>query len=145
MISGFKGEYKWLSNMHPCIIQWNGMIFNCTESAYQSSKTLNPEIAKKFQSLNGYESKKYSYKITKRKDWDNIKFSIMSQLTLQKYMNHLDLREKLLNTGNMYIEETNTRNDTYWGVYNEIGENRLGIILMLTRQWLKSLNKYENK
>lgn len=47
------------------------------------------------------------------------------------------MRSKLLETGEAYLEETNYWKDTFWGVYNGTGENRLGRLLMLVRDELR--------
>lgn len=133
----FRNEYYFLSNMYPCIIQWQGMVFNSTEAAYQASKCSNLIEAKKFQTLTGLESKKHSKVIKIRKNWQDIKYNVMAQLVFQKFLIHLDLREKLLNTPD-YIEETNSWKDVYWGVCDGIGENNLGKILMNTKKYFNS-------
>ena len=48
-----------------------------------------------------------------------------------------DLQEKLLATGDAYLEEGNYWNDTTWGVCNGVGENRLGKILMQVRDEIR--------
>lgn len=138
-IGGFKEEYAWLSNMHTCIIQWQAMYFNSTESAYQASKCLSLSKAKQYQELSGLEAKRHSKTLPVRKDWDKIKINVMSQLIFQKFLIHLDLRQKLLDTGDKYLEETNNWNDTFWGVCDGKGENNLGKILMATRAYFINL------
>ena len=66
--------------------------------------------------------------------WGSAKKKIMYLLLLDKFSrNHRELREKLKATGDAYLEETNTWNDTYWGVCNGVGENNLGKLLMKVR------------
>ena len=48
-----------------------------------------------------------------------------------------ELAEKLLATGEAELIEGNSWGDTTWGVYKDIGENRLGKLLMQVRQELK--------
>ena len=45
---------------------------------------------------------------------------------------------RLLETGDVYLEETNTWGDVFWGVCNGKGENMLGQVLMLIRDELKA-------
>jgi len=137
-IGGFKEEYHWLSNMEPCIIQWQGMYFTSVESAYQASKCTSLSKAKQFQELTGLEAKRHSATITTRKNWKNEKINVMTQLVFQKFLLNLSLRELLLETGTKYLEETNNWKDTFWGVYNGVGENNLGKILMSTREYFKN-------
>ena len=44
----------------------------------------------------------------------------------------------LLDTGDKFIEETNWWKDQFWGVYNGVGENNLGKILMRIREEIKN-------
>ena len=46
------------------------------------------------------------------------------------------MMEKLILTGDSYLEEGNTWNDRYWGVCNGVGKNKLGEILMQVRKRL---------
>jgi len=138
-VKGFFGEYRWLSNYHSCGILHKGLGFNSTEAAYQASKTNNIEVAKTYQNMTAAESKNASKLLTPPKNWHDVKFNVMAQLTFQKYLIHPELKQLLLDTGDKYLEETNHWNDTYWGVCNGIGENQLGKILMATRAYLKHL------
>ena len=55
-----------------------------------------------------------------------------------KFYRNLDIREKLLATGDKYLEEKNFWNDVFWGVdYKKGGENKLGKILMKVRECLR--------
>lgn len=57
----FKDEYDFLSNFYPCPVVYQGIIFHCSEAAYQSSKC--PERREDFRFLNGAESKKLGKKV----------------------------------------------------------------------------------
>lgn len=114
------------------------------EAAYQASKCNSLKEAKTFCTMTGKEAKKASKNIEVKKNWDYIKYDIMSQLVFQKFLNDLKLREKLVDTWPKYLEETNTWKDTYWGVYNEKGTNNLGKILMSVRSYFKELQYNEN-
>ncbi len=70
--------------------------------------------------------RKYQYV---RPDWDNDKMRLMAELLLQKFRDP-QLSTRLLETGNRYLVEGNTWNDTLWGVSNGRGRNLLGFMLM---------------
>jgi hypothetical protein len=53
---------------------------------------------------------------------------------MKKRFQNAALNTLLQETQNKYLEETNHWNDTFWGVCNGIGENRLGKILMEIRK-----------
>ena len=60
----------------------------------------------------------------------------MEKCVRYKFAHHPELKEKLLATGDAYLEEGNTWGDRIWGVYQGQGENRLGKILMKIRKEL---------
>ena len=138
MIKGFKGKYRWLSNFPDCEVIQDGWHWRSPEYAYQAAKTLNP-CAKLLIALakTPGEAKKLGRKLEVREDWEDVKLRIMEDLQRQKY-NQEPWRTKLLETGDAYIEETNTWNDTFWGVCNGVGENHLGKIIMKIRDEMKA-------
>lgn len=129
-IKGFFGEYRWLSNFELCDIIYRGEKFTSSEAAFQAAKCKYSEDFKKFTNLSPSESKKLGRSIDLIDNWDNIKESIMKEILLYKFTHNENLREKLIQTGNKFLEETNWWNDTYWGVCKGKGQNRLGKILM---------------
>lgn len=133
-IKGFRGEYSFLSNMHRVLIEYDGRTYPSSENAYQAMK-VDDQFRDLFTQITPYESKdkwkcfkpKYS-----AKKWDSLKFTFMSEILRIKFSDP-ELRQLLINTGDRYIEETNTWGDIFWGVCNEVGENNLGLILMEIR------------
>ena len=73
-----------------------------------------------------------------RKDWELVKDDVMRKVVLAKVMQHADMREMLLSTGNAVIIE-HTTNDNYWadGGGKGKGENKLGQLLMQVREELR--------
>lgn len=136
-IDCFRGEYFWLSNTYESPLHVpGGLSFRSAEHAYQWCKTDNdwwqdrirnaehPLIAKKIAN---------HPKCPILPNWDDIKVRVMERVVYYKF-NDPVLREKLLDTGDAYIEEGNTWGDTFWGVCKGVGENNLGKILMKTRE-----------
>ena len=68
---------------------------------------------------------------------EEVKDQIMYEIVLNKFSQNEELREKLIATGDEYLAEGNTWHDTYWGVCNGKGKNKLGKILMQVREELK--------
>ncbi len=132
-IGGFVGEYRWLSNFFPCRIEWDGRVYGSTEAAYHSGKypaaerdvftTLDPDSAKKLAHAKPYDTAA----------WEARKLRTMREVTWAKFSQHPELAEKLLATGDRYLEETNWWGDKIWGVYHGEGQNFFGKILMETR------------
>ena len=72
-----------------------------------------------------------------RKDWESVQDSIMHEAVLAKFIQHADLCEVLLATGDVRIVE-HTENDAYWGDGGDgRGKNRLGQILMRVRDEIR--------
>ncbi len=136
-IKGFRGGYRWLSNFWPATVTLDGITYPTTEHAYQAAKTLDPEIRQQIAALDKPgKTKRFARKIQIRPDWDNVKLAVMEDLIRQKF-NIPELREKLLATGDAYIEETNTWGDRFYGVSGGVGLNHLGKIIMKVRDELQ--------
>ena len=136
-ITSFKGEYAFLSNFYPCKICLdvfqNSYIFQNSEAAFQAFKCNYPDDMEQFADMNGQQAKRVGRKVKLRSDWEYIKDSIMEYVVFTKFYQNKDLCDKLLATGNRELIEGNTWNDTYWGVCNGKGQNKLGKILMKVR------------
>lgn len=55
----------------------------------------------------------------------------------EKFLQNPELRNRLIDTGNKILIEGNTWGDTYWGMCNGNGLNKLGEILMIVREKMK--------
>ncbi len=75
-----------------------------------------------------------------RADWDEVRIEVMIDLLIQKF-SIPELRDKLLETKDLYLMEGNTWEDTLWGVCNNKGKNMLGRTLMNLREKIKSQSK----
>lgn len=136
-IKGFFYEYRFLSNMELCYINYNGIIYNSSENAYQAQKTFDLKERLIISKLKPNKSKIYCKKFNERLDWNIIKKDIMNEILILKF-NNIRLKLQLLATGNKYLEETNYWKDSYFGVYNNVGLNVLGEILMDIRKKLNN-------
>lgn len=135
-VRGFFDEYRYLSNFQPSEVILDGITYPTVENAYQAAKTLDLEERKSFVLFTPVEAKKAGTKVKLREDWELVKDSIMEELVRQKFL-QTNLRDKLLTTEDLYLEETNWWKDTYWGVCNGVGKNVLGQILMKVRDSLR--------
>lgn len=140
-IYGFTGNHRFLSNFAPAQVVYDGSSYPTTEHAYQAAKTLVASERRHMRNLRTPgEAKRYGRQVTMRSDWEKVKLSVMEDLVRQKFTRHESLKKALLNTGDMYLEETNAWGDTFWGVSKGKGENHLGKILMKIRQELQKPN-----
>jgi len=73
-----------------------------------------------------------------RRDWEQVKDSVMRAAVEAKVRQHADVRAALLGTGEEPLVE-DTTNDRYWGCGTDgTGRNRLGQILMEVRAALRA-------
>lgn len=130
----FRNEYRFLSNMYPSPIRlrFGAAIyeFTCAEAAFQACK--NTALIGKFTGIDGKTAKRLGRNVSLRDDWEKVKLRCMEVIVREKFHQNTELMEKLKNIPGC-IQEDNTWNDTYWGVYKGAGENHLGKILMRIR------------
>lgn len=135
MINEFRGKYYFLSNFYEAPVTWKGLTYLNNEAAFQSAKTFSDREC--FTNLDSSSAKKLGRKVQLRNDWENVKDDVMYEICKAKFSQNAELKKKLLATGDEHLEEGNTWGDKIWGTVNEIGENRLGKILMKIREELK--------
>lgn len=141
MIAEFKGRYKFLSNFWPCEV-WLETKYPSVEHAYQASKTFNISQRKEIKDADTPgKAKRLGKKVDLRSDWEFVKLEVMYDLVMQKFFNNEELMWKLLDTDDEELVEGNTWGDTFWGVCNGAGENRLGKILMRAREEIRKETK----
>ena len=134
MINRFFGEYFFLCNFYEAPVTYKGITYLNNEAAFQSAKTTDNKIKLEFASLNPSEAKRKGRSIKLRADWEEIKEQVMYEICYAKFMQHPELKEKLIMTGKRPLEEGNTWNDKEWGTVNGEGNNKLGKILMKLRE-----------
>ena len=137
-ISGFNGQWRFLSNFYETQITYEGITYPSVENAYQAAKTISQEERLKFVNITAKEAKSLGKKITLRDDWEQIKIQVMWNLIYEKFTRNRKLLSSLLLTGDTQIEETNWWGDRFWGVCKGEGENHLGKLLMKLREKLKN-------
>lgn len=130
-IDHFKGKYYFLSNFYPAPVVYNGITYKNNEAAFQAQK--EPWRAAEFANLQPNEAKRRGRRANLRTDWEDVKDQIMYDIVLDKFRRNPDLEEKLIATGNTELIEGNDWGDTYWGVCEGKGKNKLGKILMEVR------------
>lgn len=137
-IKGFFGpDYFFLSCWYPTKVIFDGIEYPSAENAYQAQKVVTEHRAS-FATMSAEESKKawkdYPLADECAADWDARKADVMLKVVAAKFAQNSDLRKKLLDTGDKYLEELNWWRDFFFGVDIEHGgQNVLGKILMLVR------------
>lgn len=139
MITSFSGDYRFLSNFYWEPMTINGIVFNTNEHFFQARKMINDQD---FETVRLARmpalAKRLARSLPKREDWDEVKEHIML-IGLREKFSHAYMRMRLLETGDQHLVEGNTWNDTYWGICNGKGQNRLGELLMRVRKDLQNV------
>lgn len=139
----FRGRWAFLSNFYSARVHYKGRWYLTAEHAYQAAKTtctsdhdlvagaLTPADAKRaFRRL----------RLPQRQDWVQIKDGVMLEVLRAKFSTpgQAVLALLLLETGEQELIEHNPWHDTYWGVCDGVGQNKLGKLLMQVREELRS-------
>jgi ribA/ribD-fused uncharacterized protein len=138
-IAEFRNEFFFLSNFYPIDLTIDGKRYASSEHYYQACKAL--DLAEHDQiryAPSPAAAKKEARKIKSfRYDWDTYRIKVMEKALRAKFANP-EMRAALLMTENLYLEEGNWWNDTFWGVCRGVGHNHLGKMLMKIREEIKN-------
>ncbi len=134
-------KYYQLSNFAGFGFELNGYRWRTMEHYFQAMKFVGTEQFEKILNSGSPKQAKalgQSRAIPIRNDWEEVKEEVMLEGLRAKFKDPF-LKELLLGTGKRVLVE-NSPYDKYWGIGpNGKGKNRLGILLMLLRDELKSL------
>ena len=138
-IDHFRGEYAFLSNFWEVPVTYKGLTYGSNEAAFQAQKCMTEEEKQPFTEMRPAKSKKAGRQVQLCPDWEDVKVGIMEEIVRAKFTQNEDLKELLLATGELVLEEGNTWGDTFWGVDAKTreGRNHLGRILMRVRKELQ--------
>ncbi|MEU4848323.1 GTP cyclohydrolase II [Streptomyces gilvosporeus] len=137
VINDFSGEWAFLSNYYPVVVEFEGVFYPSVEHAYQAAKSTDPEIRDRIRStLDPDRAKELGRAHLDRPDWDDAKVPVMRQVVAAKFSGPY-FSEKLLESGEARLVEGNAWGDTFWGECEGVGENVMGQILMDLRDELR--------
>lgn len=148
VINDFRGEYGFLSNFHSSPFEYKGLVYPNSEAAFQAQKCATEEAKIKYTTTKNPVLIKSMGKKEPGlpANWDEISYDIMLDVLRAKFRDPA-LREKLLATGDAYLEEGNRWHDNRWGrctcerCKNKEAKNWLGKILMTIRDEIKEEKK----
>ncbi len=143
--AGDKWRHTFLSNGY---IEPDGSF---VEREYQAAKAADPADAERIlacaKPFGEGGAKRLGQSIRVRTDWEEIKYQTMVRLILAKFLDHPELAQQLLETGDALLVEGNTWHDNTWGncvcgsrdrpACVAWGDNWLGQILMNVREALR--------
>lgn len=133
-----KEPYGFMSNFYRSRMFFNGRWWNWSEAPYQAAKTNVPEeIDRVAAAAKPSEVRLVGQEITMRSDWDQVKYQVMKDVCIAKFLQHPDLRRQLIETGTEELIEDSPV-DYYWGCGKDgTGQNMLGKVLMEIRTELQ--------
>lgn len=145
-ITRFTGMYAFLSNMHMEPLMFEGEMWLSAEHAYQASKALKPVDRQRIRSLQSPRAAKRAGRLVEiRPDWERIKIDTMLRILRAKFIPTSRLAYHLIATHPNELIEGNYWNDRFWGVFEGVGENHLGKLLMKVRDELMLPNEPEER
>jgi ribA/ribD-fused uncharacterized protein len=139
-IDQFNAEYRWLSNFWLVRISplSDQIVYPSVEHAYQAAKTKDLSKRVLISCLNTpAKAKQYGKTIELPEHWHKERELIMLSCLRCKFSAGSELADKLIQTGNSQLEEGNYWGDTFWGVCNGVGKNKLGKLLMQVRSEIR--------
>ena len=143
LIDSFRGAFDFLSNFYGASVFYDGLWYRNSEAAFQSAKTLDPEMRKKFAAASPSQAKSMGRMVNLRPDWEQVKDGIMLEILRSKFAPGTKCAEWLLATGSLLLIEGNTWHDNYWGICQcekcrgKKGLNHLGELLEKVRDELR--------
>jgi ribA/ribD-fused uncharacterized protein len=146
IISEFKDDHAFLSNFYlsPIVLP-GGHVAPSLEHAFQAYKCRRDEDFELILSAaTPGAAKRLGRQVSLRMDWEAAKIKVMRWLlTLKFYLNGSELSARLLATDDALLIEGNSWGDRFWGVYEDVGDNWLGYLLMGRRAELRAVARDE--
>jgi ribA/ribD-fused uncharacterized protein len=153
MITSFRGEYDWASNMYwKAPFVFNGTTYKTSEHWFVACKTLDPTwIARIIGTFKASDAKKLGKQCPIRSDWEAVRIGAMAQGLWFKFTQNADIYQKLIATDDEPIVEGNYWHDNFWGDCMcenkhgkhpeclQPGKNALGRLHMANRQTFQTM------
>lgn len=132
--------YGEFSNFSPYGFLLEGEYWPTSEHYFQAQKFENESLQEKIRLMDSPMKAAVEGRNRKnilRKDWEDIKDSVMYKAVYLKFSQNKEIATLLLSTGESELIE-HTTNDDYWADGGDgHGKNKLGIILMSVREALR--------
>lgn len=140
------GKYKSFSNFSNHPIELNGYVWKTVEHYFQAQKFKGTPYFDYIRNLDtpkeaAYEGRKYPLP----PNWKAIRYDIMKKAVKAKLLQHPEVAELLLSTGDQEIVENNPKDEIWANGNNNSGTNLFGKILMELRKELKNIAVLESE
>ena len=138
IIDAFRGEWRFLSNMHECSVMLDGRVFGSSEAAYHSLKFDDPPVKDRLAAArDGKEAKRIAESLSPREGWPNERVHAMRTAVEAKFAQNAELGARLVGTIPYTLVEGNDWGDNFFGHDRSNADgphlNMLGRVLMDTR------------
>jgi ribA/ribD-fused uncharacterized protein len=138
-MKAFDGRLAFCSNFYPFEIIVDGLKFPTSEHAFAAGKTDDPDWIQKIQlAPTPASAKRIGKKCPMKDGWGSLRIDRMRKVLSIKFAAGNEMAKLLIATGDEELVEHNTWGDKFFGVYNGVGENWLGKLLMDRRKELIS-------
>jgi ribA/ribD-fused uncharacterized protein len=140
-INEFRGDFDFLNSAYPANVEFDGEMYPSIEHAFQAAKTMAvAERAAIRTAPTAAQAKSLGRKLSNLDpDWDTNRLTVMQELVKRKFTTNLNLKLKLLLTGQQDLIQGGMWRDQFWGVdQSGQGENHLGKILMAVREEIRT-------
>lgn|GEM_PF-1370420 len=144
-IDQFKGKYRFLSNKFEVPVLMYDLKYGSADAAFHAGKHWRKEDQEKIAGCAPGRAAQQSKKLDIRSDWRQVKDAVMLEVVRQKFLQNMELKLKLLATGDAEIINGNSTHDNYWGhcICPECTErykhNKLGKMLMQIRAEFRNI------
>jgi ribA/ribD-fused uncharacterized protein len=129
-VSSFSGPFAFLSNSARTPIEVEGLRYPTVEHAYSSLQVADEAVAAQIRLIpTPSGSIERRRRIRAKPDWVTQKIEVMAQLLAAKFAPGERAASQLIATGKATLRNEVWWDDSFWGVVNGAGENRLGRML----------------
>ncbi|GJE95766.1 NADAR family protein [Phanerochaete sordida] len=145
LVLGKGHPYHELTPWAPYPIEYRGKVYPTLVHLYNARMVLDeyPDLAEQIRRAQntraGYKQITTLRREVRRKDWSQVKMSVLEEVLDAKFMQYPELCGLLLDTGDQHLVWTSPT-ESFWGVSKEgKGQNELGQALMRLRARLQSV------
>ena len=140
-VGPFRREWFFLSNFYLCVVLFEGEEYPSVEHGFQASKTTDFALRHQIAAAETPGmAKRLGRSVPLRSDWEEVKDEVMLALLRSKFSEPY-LSTLLRRTGRRRLVERNDWGDSYWGVCDGVGLNRLGTLLEKVRSEVQLWSK----
>ena len=125
-----------LQNDYPAPIEVAGIVYPSVKHAYWAMSTADPDARERIRAAERpYDAQKLAEEADQVEGWSHARTAVMAGLLRAKFVQHPDLAEVLIGTGDAPISYTDFGSD-HWAAGGGKGRNWVGRLLELVRSEL---------